>query len=99
MTKAIASSITTSADKGDFTRGAANSLGVNFNTPQPILVVVKRNATVLKRLYTWINSQTIENDRSEKRIVNKSLLIIDDEADNASINTKKRTNLQLQLMD
>ncbi len=87
--KAIASSITTSADKGDFTRGAANSLGVNFNTPQPILVVVKKNATVLKRLYTWINSQTIENDRGEKRIVNKSLLIIDDEADNASINTKK----------
>jgi hypothetical protein len=61
--KAIASSITTSADKGDFTRGAANSLGVNFNTPQPILVVVKKNATVLKRLYTWINSQNRERQR------------------------------------
>lgn len=87
--KAIASSITTSADKGDFTRGAANSLGVNFNTPQPILVVVKKNAAVLKRLHTWLNSQTIENDKGEKWIVNKSLLVIDDEADNASINTKK----------
>lgn len=86
---AIASSITTSADQGDFSRGAANSLGVNFNTPQPILVVVKKNSSVLKRLFAWLNSQTIDNGKGENRIVNKSLLVIDDEADNASINTKK----------
>ncbi|CDN31927.1 Endonuclease [Mucinivorans hirudinis] len=86
---AIASSITTSADKGDFTKRAAETLGVNFNTPQPILVVVKKNATVLKRLHKWLLSHTTTDVDGTKKIVNKSLLVIDDEADNASINTKK----------
>ena len=85
---AIANSITTSSDKGDFTKRAAETLGVNFDTPQPILLVVKKNATVLKRLSTWLASQT-ETVNGKKTITNKSLLIIDDEADNASINTKK----------
>lgn len=85
---AIANSITTSSDKGDFTKRAAETLGVNFDTPQPILLVVKKNATVLKRLSTWLASQTVTVN-GKKVITNKSLLIIDDEADNASINTKK----------
>ncbi len=85
---AIANSITTSSDKGDFTKRAAETLGVNFDTPQPILLVVKKNATVLKRLSTWLASQTVTVN-GKKVIINKSLLIIDDEADNASINTKK----------
>ena len=85
---AIANSITTSHNKGDFTKKAAETLGVNFDTPQPILLVVKKNATVLKRLSTWLSSQT-EIVNGKKKITNKSLLIIDDEADNASINTKK----------
>ncbi|MDO9154619.1 MAG: Z1 domain-containing protein [Paludibacter sp.] len=84
---AIANSITTSSDKGDFTKRAAETLGVNFDTPQPILLVVKKNATVLKRLSTWLSSQT-ETVNGKKKITNKSLLIIDDEADNASINTR-----------
>ncbi len=86
---AIASSLTTSAEKGDFTRNAAISLGVNFNMPQPILVVVKKNSAVLKRLYTWLASQGRQEVMGKKLIVTKSLLVIDDEADNASINTKK----------
>jgi len=85
---AIANSITTSHDKGDFTKKAAETLGVNFDTPQPILLVVKKNATVLKRLSKWLSTQT-ETVNAKKTITIKSLLIIDDEADNASINTKK----------
>ena len=85
---AIANSITTSHDKGDFTKKAAETLGVNFDTPQPILLVVKKNATVLKRLSKWLSTQT-ETVNGKKTITIKSLLIIDDEADNASINTKK----------
>ena len=81
----IANSITTSAEKGDFTKRAAETLGINFNTPQPILLVVKKNASVLNRLCAWLHTQTT-NDK----ITNKSLLIVDDEADNASINTNKK---------
>ena len=79
---AIANSYTTSLEKGDFTSRATNTAGFNFNAPQPILLVVKKNASVLKRLYSWLQTQSTEN-----KITNKSLLIIDDEADNASINT------------
>ncbi|MDR1896131.1 MAG: Z1 domain-containing protein [Prevotellaceae bacterium] len=79
---AIANSYTTSLEKGDFTSRATNTAGFNFNAPQPILLVVKKNASVLKRLCNWLQTQAT-NDK----ITNKSLLIIDDEADNASINT------------
>ena len=79
---AIANSYTTNAEKGDFTSRSANTAGFNFNAPQPALLVVKKNSSVLNRLNTWLNTHT-ENGK----INNKSLLMIDDEADNASINT------------
>ncbi|MCQ2272788.1 MAG: Z1 domain-containing protein [Bacteroidales bacterium] len=81
---AIAHSYTTSLDKGDFTSRAANATGLNFNAPQPIILVVKKNTTVLKRLYTWLRQK---NNNSP--ITQKALLMIDDEADNASINTRR----------
>jgi len=82
---AIANSYTTSLEKGDFTSRSANTAGFNFNAPQPVLLVVKKNASVLKRLCNWLQTQAV-NDK----ITNKSLLIIDDEADNASINTNRK---------
>ena len=82
---AIANSITTSEDKGDFTQGRADSLGINFDTPTPFLLVVKKNVSVLKRLYAWLHTHA-----GNGKITTKSLLVIDDEADNASINTNKK---------
>lgn len=79
---AIANSYTTNAEKGDFTSRSANTAGFNFNAPQPALLVVKKNSSVLKRLNTWLNTHA-----EKGKINNKSLLMIDDEADNASINT------------
>lgn len=82
---AIANSITTSEEKGDFTQGRADSLGINFDTPTPFLLVVKKNVSVLKRLYAWLHTHA-----GDVKITTKSLLVIDDEADNASINTNKK---------
>ena len=78
----VAHSITTSEEKGDFTKRAAGI--VNFNTSDPILLVIKKNVSVLKRLYTWLKTQSSDN-----KINSKSVLVIDDEADNASVNTNK----------
>lgn len=78
----VAHSITTSKEKGDFTKRAAGI--VNFNTSDPILLVIKKNVSVLKRLYTWLKTQSSDN-----KINSKSVLVIDDEADNASVNTNK----------
>ena len=82
--KAIANSYTTSTEHGDFTSRAANTAGFNFNNPQPIILVIKKNASVLKRLFSWLQTQS-----SHGAITNKALLLVDDEADNASINTSR----------
>lgn len=80
----VAHSITSSLS--DFTAGAANANGINFNTNEPIIVVVKKNAGILNRLLQWLSIHAVETG-GNRTIRNKSLLLIDDEADNASINT------------
>jgi len=82
----IAHSLTSSLDKGDFTQSAANSAGFNFDTNEPIIAVVKKNPSVLKRIYQWLSAQAVEESEEIRKIRNKSLLLIDDEADHASIN-------------
>lgn len=82
----VAHSLTSSIEKGDFTQGAANALGLNFNTSEPIVAVIKKNPHVLRRIYQWLGAQANEDSELGRVIRNKSLLLIDDEADNASIN-------------
>lgn len=89
----IAHSLTSSLDNGDFATRTANSMGgVNFNTAEPIIAVVKKNATVLERLNIWLGSQAQILPDGSRKIREKSLLLIDDEADNASINTNKESD-------
>ena len=82
----VAHSLTSSIEKGDFTQGAANALGLNFNTSDPIVAVIKKNPHVLRRIHQWLSAQATEDGELGRIIRNKSLLLIDDEADNASIN-------------
>lgn len=82
----IAHSLTSSIEKGDFTQGAANALGLNFDTKEPIIAVIKKNPHVLRRIYQWLAAQADEGAELGRVIRNKALLLIDDEADNASIN-------------
>lgn len=98
----VAHSLTSSLEKGDFTQGAANALGLNFYTNEPIVAVVKKNPSVLKRLYQWLGAQAEEGEKG-KIIRNKPLLLIDDEADNASINIsndpEKRSSINKWITD
>lgn len=82
----VAHSLTSSLEKGDFTQGAANALGLNFDTKEPIIAVIKKNPHVLRRIYQWLAAQADEDTELSRVISNKALLLIDDEADNASIN-------------
>jgi hypothetical protein len=81
-----AHSLTDSSDNGDFTAKGAN---VGFVTGDPIIAVIKKNSGVLRKLYKWLHNHAQGEDGS-KKILSKTLLLIDDEADNASINTKKK---------
>lgn len=84
----IAHSLTSSQEQGDFNAGAANALGINFNTNEPIIAVIKKQKDVLPRIIQWLSAQAESMTDGSKLIRNKSILLIDDEADNASINTK-----------
>ncbi len=60
-----------------------------FRNDVPVLCVVKKNVTVLQHLYKWLQKGV--KSVSEKGDVSLPwpLLFIDDEADNASINTRE----------
>ncbi|MEN4950803.1 Z1 domain-containing protein [Stenotrophomonas sp. TWI819] len=56
------------------------------NLSQPVLLVMKKNMTPLKRLIEFIKSQRGAQSTGQ---IDQPLLLIDDEADNASVNAKK----------
>jgi hypothetical protein len=59
--------------------------GYILNENYPNLFVIKKNKTVLNQLYNWL----IRNKITQNPQINLPAIIIDDEADNASINTNK----------
>lgn len=83
----IAHPLTYSSKDGDFRANKGTNLQLGGS---PLLLVVKKNAAVLKRILTWVESQGKIHPATGKRIVDGvPLLLLDDEADNASVNTKK----------
>lgn len=90
----VADSGTNRFENGDFNAGVARKFGINPGGKRgnPLLFVVKKNATVLNNLLGWIRSCADGVDpRTERKFVAKvPLLVIDDEADLASIDTKQQ---------
>jgi Z1 domain len=81
-------SATSSAEKGDFNQRVAHQFAVLPGGNDPLLMVVKKNKSVLNNLYRWALRQGVKDRVSEKRVIREiPLLIIDDEADHASLNT------------
>ena len=93
--------------QNDFNASTARSVG--FTHLDPIILVVKKNVSVLKNILIWLNKQKgiektdkeihwdkvkwkkdLEELPTHKLSCDKSLLIIDDECDNASIDVSKR---------
>lgn len=77
-------SLTTKAR--DFKNEIANAANISFNSVNaPIILVVKKQRRVLENLIGWLRS----NNRSTGGVIcGVPMLLLDDEADNASINTK-----------
>jgi len=65
---------------GDFQPGNANHSALQGT--QPVLLVVKKNGPVLRRLHHWLDASPEEVRRS------LPMLVIDDEADQASVDTR-----------
>ncbi len=88
-------SVTSSDSKGDFKKNRANS--IIGHTNDPIMLVIKKNARILGHLYNWISKYMADVDKKsgKKYVMDKSLLLIDDEADHASINTSRRSRKKI----
>lgn len=82
--KAIkATSITSTLN--DFV-GNSHNITMSLASNSLVLFVVKKNVSVLERLFNWLKDQNID---PVKGYVDVPMLLIDDEADNASVNTRK----------
>ncbi len=66
----------------DFSKTAASTYGVSLSAlREPIIFVTKKNKSTLERLRDWFK------DQNRGAAITEPVLLIDDEADNASINT------------
>ncbi|MGD0390990.1 MAG: Z1 domain-containing protein [Tepidisphaeraceae bacterium] len=82
--------LTSSLDDGDFKAPKADT-SVDIGGV-PVVLVIKKNGSVLKNLLKWVLHVRGQEVAGSKRKIIRDvpLLVIDDEADNASINTKDR---------
>jgi hypothetical protein len=83
-------SATTRAENGDFSKAIARHFHGISPEERPWLFVVKKQKTVLTALLQWIRSRvadTTDADDGRKLVTKLPLLMIDDEADNASVDT------------
>jgi hypothetical protein len=80
-------SLTTSAESGDFRRAVARNINIPIGD-YPVVLVIKKHRRILDYVRKWIveveGHRTGEEDKKIVRDV--PVLVIDDEADNASVN-------------
>lgn len=74
--------LTTQASSGDFNRNRAETMGHGVED-RPILMVIKKNARILENLNKWVKEVLERYGDTQSR----PLLVIDDEADQASVDT------------
>ncbi|KII96224.1 endonuclease [Xanthomonas citri pv. fuscans] len=69
----------------DFARNKAESLGNPLqNSSEPVILVIKKNPSILTNLIDWIRGTSASQGG-----LTLPMLVIDDEADNASVDTSK----------
>lgn len=94
----IVNSLTTSLEGEDLSKKVTNQIGIMPGS-DPIVLVMKKNSSNLKNLLVWLHhvhgpvlsfKKGVPDGYIAGLVKDTPLLLIDDEADNASINTKKR---------
>ena len=67
--------------------GNHDKIAMSLNSQNSLVVfVIKKNVSVLQKLHKWLKDQNLD---PVKGYIDIPMLLIDDEADNASVNTKK----------
>lgn len=74
----------------DFNRGTASTNTSEIESYKvPVVLVIKKNYHTLRNLLEWLRDNSA---RGDLEMIDQPMLLIDDEADNASINTKYGKN-------
>lgn len=82
--------LTSSDERGDFSIQVASRLAARIDSDsRPYLLVVKKNKRILENLINWVTQTNGDADPETGRLLVRGfpLLVVDDEADNASVNT------------
>lgn len=80
-------SFTNSDPDGDFKKSIATRINVPIGGKSPTVLVIKKNKSILENLILWLLGFADKDENGENKIFNVPLLLIDDEADNASVNS------------
>ncbi|MBI2714272.1 MAG: Z1 domain-containing protein [Rhizobiales bacterium] len=80
-------------ERGDFNYRVMSQFGIHPGG-QPLLMVVKKNHSVLDGVIQWINGTGNVTDGANRRFSAMPMLMIDDEADNASVDTRRQQFIQ-----
>lgn len=68
----------------DFKKQTANSIAMGLGAlNEPVVLIIKKNKSTLENLYSWLK------DNNQHNLQDFPMLLVDDEADQASINTNK----------
>lgn len=88
----LTSSYYKSGDEGDFSQSVANRLNIPIGK-NPVVFVIKKNKSILENLIDWFSkNENIKIIDGTPKLFDVPVLIIDDEADAASVNTAKDIN-------
>jgi len=81
-----------SGDEGDFSQAVANRLNIPIGN-NPVVFVIKKNKSILENLIDWfskdVNAKVVDGT---PKLFDVPALIIDDEADAASVNASRDIN-------
>lgn len=95
-----AASLTTSADNQDFRKEIAEQLNLPIGV-FPVIAVIKKHTKIMQNLRKWLEAahgqDVIGPDGESRKVITKfPLFLLDDEADQASINTNPDTKVNKQ---
>jgi hypothetical protein len=83
----VADSVTTRDERGDFSKAKAKGFSIHAGG-NVLLFVVKKNARVLQNLLDWAQLSASKPTANARKVVpDVPVLVIDDEADQASVDT------------
>jgi hypothetical protein len=79
-------------DEGDFSQSVANRLNIPIGK-NPVVFVIKKNKSILENLIDWFSkNENIREVDGTPKLFDVPALIIDDEADAASVNASRDIN-------